>query len=82
MPHCTTRFTVVSWPPMESFSGCVPVGASAGIDTFTWYNPTMPGVKPLKMIPSPCCRRWSPWALHWCRPTASRKPARPRIAAR
>jgi len=46
--YCTTTFTVASWPPMESFRGCVPVGASAGIDTFTWYNATMPGVKPLK----------------------------------
>ena len=36
---------------MESFRGCVPVGASAGIVTFTWYNPTLPGVKPLKMGP-------------------------------
>ena len=24
------------------------MGASEGIDTFTWYNATMPGVKPLK----------------------------------
>ena len=32
---------------MESFRGCVPVGASEGTDTFTWYNPTLPGVKPL-----------------------------------
>src|SRR5450759_2217727 len=46
-PHCTIRFTVASWPPMESFSACVPVGASEGIDTFTWYNPTKVGAKPL-----------------------------------
>src|ERR1035437_2383211 len=36
---------------MESFSGWVPVGASEGIDTFTWYNPTKVGAKPLKMKP-------------------------------
>lgn len=47
MPYCTTTFTVVSWPPMESFSACVPVGASEGTATFTWYSPTLPGVKPL-----------------------------------
>jgi hypothetical protein len=33
---------------MESFRGCVPMGASAGTVTFTWYNATMAGVKPLK----------------------------------
>ena len=32
---------------MESLRGWVPVGAPGGTDTFTWYNPTLAGVKPL-----------------------------------
>jgi hypothetical protein len=35
---------------MESLRDCVPVGASVGIDTFTWYRLTNPGARPLKMI--------------------------------